>query len=306
MTTREVGEDEAKSGQLALAMADVEIEAQAKLSKQYPRSMQKALDNALLELDLDPALAGKAFYAIPYKEWKDGQERTVMVEGPSIKAAMSLAGHWGNCANGARIVAQDDERVIVEGVFIDYERNVRTVRQQVVSRMRYDKKTSRMVPLREDRVVMAIQSGGSKAVRNAILGSIPAAIVERYLSKAKQLAATGGKATKLSTKDLKSRLDKMVAAFAEYGVSQAHLAEYMKVNLAALESNEDKLGHMVGVYNSLKDGMAQASDVFGGEAKPTGGQESRATGATGSVKMDELLKKKDDEPEKPVQTVWAE
>lgn len=291
-----------QAGALVPAMADVEIEAQAKLAKLHPRSMKKAMDDALAELELAPELAARAFYAIPYKEYKDGQERTVMVEGPSIKAAMSLAGHWGNCANGIRVVAQDEERITVEGVFIDYERNVRTVRQQVVSRLRYDRKTAKMIPLREDRVVMAIAAGGSKAVRNAIIPSIPAVIVEKYMAKAKSLSIGMKKpGAKMKAKDLTERLDKMVAEFAKLGVTGTQLAAYMKTNLAAIETNEDKLTHMVGIYNAIKDGVAPASEYFGAET-PEGGQAERASGATGSVKMEDLLKKKTEEPEQNV--VW--
>lgn len=275
----------------AREVTDVDFVAKVKLAKQFPRNMKRTLDNALAELDLDPALASKAYYSIPYKQWnpKTQAEETVWVEGPSIKAAMSLAGHWGNCADGVRVVEQDEERIVVEGVFIDYERNRTTVRQQTVSRLRYDKKNAKMVPLREDRVAMAVQAGGSKAVRNCIINEIPAVIVERYISKAKALASGVTKGAKLTAKDMKARLEKMAAAFSAFGVSEAQLAAYMKGNLGSLGSNEDKLAHMVGVYNSIKDGMTQAAEVFGaGEEK--GGQEERATGATGKVKMDDLLK----------------
>lgn len=290
------GQEAGKVGAMVMAMADVEIEAQAKLARQYPRKMALCLENALGELELDAKLAGKAYYSIPYKQWNKEKkvEETVFVEGPSIKAAMSLAGHWGNCANGARVVAQDDERIVVEGVFIDYERNVRWVRQQVVSRKRYDTKSAQMVPLREDRVVMAVQAGSSKAVRNAVLAGIPVAIVEKYMDKAKALASGVGSGKKLSAKDLKDRLAKMTEAFGKLGVSSEQLASYMKTNIASLKTNEEKMAHMVGVFNSIEDGLADASEVFGIPAA-TDTQATRATGAGGSVKMDDLLKKKDAE-----------
>ena len=295
-------------GALQTITTDSDFVAKVKLSKQFPRDMKRALENALTELDLDPALACRAYYSIPYKQWnaKTSTEETVFVEGPSINAAMSLMGHWGNCANGIRVVGQDDERIIVEGVFHDYERNVTTVRQQAVSRLRYDKKNAKMVPLREDRIVMAVQAGGSKAVRNCIIKGIPAVIVERYMQKAKLLASGVTKGTKLTAKDLKVRLEKMAAAFSEFGVTGEQLAAYMKANLAAQGTNEEKIAHMTGIYNSIKDGMANASEVFAVAEAPAQGQETRATGAKGSVKMEDLLAKKkaEEAPLPETKAVW--
>ena len=282
--TQEVAVREQSAG-----MTDTDFTAKVRLAKQFPRDLKRVLAQALEELEVAPEFAARAYYSIPYKEYRDGQEKTVLVEGPSVKASKALTCHWGNCADGARIAEQDDERVLVEGVFHDYQTNVTTVRQVAVSRKRYDKRTKQMVPLRDDRLVMAIQAGASKAVRNAILSGLPVWLVEAYFAKAKKLAiGLKGDKDKLAPKDIKRAVEAMVKAFAKLGVDGDRLSAYMKDKLDAELSDEEKLAQMRGIFTAISEGQTTVAEVFGGAPGETETPET----AAGPVSMEGLLGKK--------------
>ena len=196
------------------------------------------------------ALQKKAYYSIPYKD-RDG--KTTMVEGLSIKEAMALGRRWGNCTNGFRILSDDDERVIVEGVFIDFETNMRTQRTLSVAkkarRAGYNGKPATYAPLSPDRLNMAIQAGGSKAVRNAILASLPAAITEAYFDEAKRVVAS------------KNPIEGVYKQFDKIGVSPETVAAYLKrPHIAAMEHTE-RVAHLIGIFNAIEDGQTNTASA---------------------------------------------
>lgn len=263
-----------------MRVVKIENETQQLIATQKPRNETRVYEGAVAELSLAPAFAKTAYYSIPYKD--RATDTTVMVEGPSIKAAMALARRWGNCTNGARIVDETDDRLTVEGVFMDYESNVRTLRTVSVAKTAYNSKTKSVYKLREDKLNIAIQSGMSKAVRNAILSSLPASLVESYVAEAKRLAA-GGAATKgAKVETAVARIRKAVAAFVKMGPPESAVQSY--IDGLSFESDEETVQHLTGLYNSLKDGQANIRDVFDWTEgpKPT---------ADGQIKTADLLGK---------------
>jgi len=118
---------------------------------------------------------------------------------------------------------------------------------------------------------MAIQAGMSKAVRNAILASLPISIIELCFQKAKRLAIgeknTGirGK-TEISTSmpssnELKAKILLSVKAFVGMGVDKMLVEQY--IENSSQETDEDLLAHLRGVYNAIKDGQTTTEAVFG-------------------------------------------
>jgi len=234
----------------------VENESQQAMATMKPRDEAKVYAGAVKELELAPQFAKTAWYSIPYK---DG-EKTVFVEGPSIKAAMALARRWGNCANAARITDNMDDRVIVEGVFMDYETNLRTLRTVSVAKRAWNHKMKQVLPLREDRLNMAIQSGMSKATRNAILASLPASLVDTYVAAAKRVAIGKGPAGS-KEKSLKERIEDAKKKFVTMGATENSIQLY--INGQAYETDEDLLAGLMGLWTSINDGQASIEDVFG-------------------------------------------
>lgn len=263
-----------------LRVVKIENDTQQLIATQRPRDEAKLYKAAALELSLSPEFAKTAYYSIPYKDKATGG--TTMVEGPSIKAAMALARRWGNCSNGARIVDETDERLTVEGVFMDYETNVRTLRTVSVAKSGYSSATKSTYRLREDKLNIAIQAGMSKAVRNAILSSLPASLVESYMAEAKKLAAGGGKkAPGAPAETPAARVKKATAAFVKLGVPEQKVEDY--IGGLSFETDDEVLAHLQGLYNSIKDGQANLQEVFDLKDGPA------KAPAEGGIKTSDLL-----------------
>jgi hypothetical protein len=238
----------------------VENESQQAMATLRPRNEEAVYAGAIRELELAPEFAKLAWYSIPYKDKQTG--KSTNVEGPSIKAAMALARRWGNCANAGRIVEDLDDRLVVEGVFMDYETNLRTLRTVSVAKKSWSAAIKQVVPLREDRLNMAIQAGMSKAIRNAVLASIPASLVDSYVTAAKRIAVKGGpKAAGGQEPTAKERIAASVKWFVSKGAAQKSVDDY--INGLASETDEDTLATLIGVATAIKDGQATIEEAFG-------------------------------------------
>ncbi len=255
----------------AVAAYKAEQETQNTIARANPRDPRRALANALMELEIAPEYACKSFYVIPFKEWKNGESKIVNVEGPSIKAAITLARTWGNNASGWRIKDQSTERVEVEGVYVDHETNTRTVRTKTASRFYTKKGTTDKIMLREEALTKAIAAAGSKAVRDAILAGQPFWYTDSYYKKAREIAAKtiGGKAQAKKPTTYAEKLAWVAAQYAKKGVTADQFAAYI-VTLTKEkpdQTEDERIGDIVGALNAVADGQATVEEVFGPEAK---------------------------------------
>ncbi len=251
--------------QQGMTIMRAENETQQAMSQQKPRDIQDLTNKAMAELRAFPQFAKKAYYSIPYKDRSgDDGEKTVLVEGPSIKAANALARNWGNNASGFRVTGADDERILIQGVFLDYETNVRKTAEISVSRKAWSKKFNKTIPLREDRLNMAIQAGGSKAVRNAILNGLPVGLVDGYFAEAKRIAASGGKAPETgpsNVADIQAEMKQCLKAFENLGVDNTTIANYVSAH-PELADEEAVTAHLIGLLTAIQDGQVNPEDVF--------------------------------------------
>lgn len=233
-----------------------ELKTQRELAISNPRKEKTVMDAALAELEFAPEFAEKAYYVIPFR---DTNGEKVEVKGPSVKASRALARRWGNCATASRVVSQEEDAFVVEGLFVDFETNVIFRRTQRVRKTYIPKETKIPKPLREDRLNMAIQAGMSKAERNATLDGLPPYLVESYYQKAMKIAGAKGKR---EGKTLVERWNAMYAFFERKGVTKARLDAYVKENLGG-QGDDEQLGHLNGVGNALRDGQTTVEQVFG-------------------------------------------
>lgn len=261
------------------AIIAIENDTQKQIAMQHPRTEKKILDDALAELDMDDKVAQKAFYSIPYKDYenrdRDGQPKITYVQGLSIQGAMALARRWGNCANGARITRETDERIELEGVFLDYETNLRTTRPFSVSRTYVDRQTKTARPLNETRLNMAIQAGFSKAVRNAILASLPEYLKNQYFKKATDVAT--GKTpndTRTPQERFKATFEDIKKGLAEYGVTSADMVKIL--GKARVATDEDLI-KLRGTLNALIDGITTKDQLLGSPEKKQDGPKGQIT-----------------------------
>lgn len=262
----------------------IENDTMLQIAVQRPRKEQEITKAALQELELNPDQAKSAYYSIPYKERIQGQPgkfKITKVEGGSIKAAMALARRWGNCTVGGRVMSEDEQGWDIEGVFIDLESNFRVSRPFRVAKF-YKARTGEINYLSVDRQLQALQSGASKAIRNAVLAGLPAYLVNGYVDKAKVL--TGGK---LDATPKPEVLQSLLNAFAKMKVTQAQLERYTELPAAKWLGAE--IADLRGLWNAIQDGQIKADEAFGEAAgdepggnkspyrEPKGRSETQAT-----------------------------
>lgn len=236
----------------------LENDHQSAIAVMRPRDEESILTRILGELQNTPEFAKKVFYSIPYKDRSDGAEKTTWVEGISIGGSMAIARRWGNSATANRILEEKEDRIIVEGVFMDYETNNRVLRQVAVSRFYKPKGSNSMVPLREDRLAIAIQSGMSKAVRNAVLHGIPEGIKIEYLKQAKQIANGEKKDGKIVEKPLNARLGELLEGYEAQGITREEIIKYL---------GKEKIGevdykNLLGLLNAITEGYVKKESIF--------------------------------------------
>lgn len=251
----------------------IENETMMAVAVQRPRDERRILKAALDELDIVPALATRCFYSIPYVENKGrDNERTVYVSGASINSARNLLRRWGNASTAALIESEDDEKVVLAGVFVDMETNVRFKRPFAVTKWQH-RRGGGAYRLSNERLMMAIQAGASKAERNAILAGLPDWLVQSYYDKARAIAA----------KDAKDggTVSKITTTFLAFGVTREMLERLIGKHLDKLDENA--LVHLRGLANALRDGEKDVDEVFG-VGTPSG------DGPKPPASVDEVLK----------------
>lgn len=233
----------------------IENDSMAAVAVQRPRDESEVIKKAIRELDIAPENAKAAYYSIPYKERQvDGSYKVVKVEGPSIKAAMSLARRWGNCTVASRLMNEDESGWDLEGVFVDFETNFRVSRPFRVSKVAKKRGggTYRLDPQRE---LMALQAGASKAIRNATLAGLPDYLVSAYNNRAREIV--GGK---LDQKATSETVAAVMRTFSKIDVTQEQLERYTKLSVDLWTGNE--IADLRGLWNAIQDGQVTAEEAF--------------------------------------------
>jgi hypothetical protein len=251
-----------EQGQTILRIENENMQAMA---IQKPRNVAALAVAAIQELRAFPQYAAKMYYSIPYKDRSGGEEKVVMVEGPSIKAANALARNWGNNSKGWRITGADEERINLQGVFIDHETGSRTTAEISVSR-KARKRDGTYYTLPADRLNIAIQAGGSKAVRNAINNALPIGLVEGYFAEAKSIAARGGRlaipeSPATDVAHITAEIEKSLNAFETLGVEREEVRQYIQRH-PELKDEEAVSAHLVGLLNALDEGATTIEEAF--------------------------------------------
>lgn len=229
-------------------------------ARRFPRDLTRVKDRALQELEIVPDLAARSYYSIPYNK---GKQNETMVEGPSVKAAMTLCRNWGNAFNQGRLGDEDKSNVICQGIFIDFEMMVPTLREIRVSKFYKPHGASGVIPRNADMMYNAVQAGISKAVRNAILASLPDWLVYSYFQRAKDLVLNPPKLDGKPTLSLEQRIVKAKQFIcAQFKVDPKEMEAYVTDNLDSIEDDRALLVHLQGLYNSLKEGHARVDETF--------------------------------------------
>jgi hypothetical protein len=254
------------------AVARAEIDIQVATAKQYPREVKTSVAHAIEMATATPDIAAECFYVLKRKDSRTGKVTTI--EGPSIRLAEIFACTWKNLAYGFRAIADDGRAVVLEGVCVDYETNLRCTKQ--VRRNVLDRNGRR---LSEDMVTVTTMAAGSIGCRNAIFGVIPGIYVTQALKAAKR-AAVG------EAKSLTARRDKAVAHFAKLGVEEARVLGVLGREAVDAITEED-VQTLLGIATAIRDGDTTLEQAF--PPPPTAGQPEPAEGRTRSEALADRL-----------------
>jgi hypothetical protein len=236
------------------------LETMMEKAARFPRDLKRVQAAAFAELEIVPELAARSYYSIPYNV---GRKNETRVEGPSIKAAMTLCRNWGNAFNDGRVTDEDKSNIYVQGIFFDIESNLVTIRPIKVSKFYKPAGGQGVVPRNADLLYNAVQAGISKAIRNAILASLPDWLVSGYFQRAKELVVNPPKRGSAPVISLEDRILKGKQLICrEFKVTPEEMETYLTENADCYEDNGSLLIHLQGLFNSLRDGQSNVAEVF--------------------------------------------
>ena len=183
------------------------------------------------------------FYTLP----RAGKQ----IVGPGVRFAEVVAPCWKNNSTGSRIVGSTDESVTAQGVYIDYEANIRNVKE--IPRRITDKDGRRF---NSDMVLTTSKAALSIAYREAILkGGVPMALWSPAYEQAKLTAV--GQAVSHN-----ARIDAAMEYLTKLGVS-----EWQILNSVGCSSpKEMEIDHLVtlkALCEEIKKGTRTIEEVFG-------------------------------------------
>lgn len=266
---------------LVASLTKAEIDQQIATAHAYPRFVSRATKNIISLVTMDETAAEECTYALP----RSGKSIT----GPSIRLAEIVAGQWGNCRIGARVVHVDrvEKFVEAEGIFHDLETNTATtarVRRRIVDK--YGKLYN------DDMIIVTGNAAASIAKRNAILGGTPKAVWRKAYDAA--LATLKG-----DVKTLRERRDGVIKAFAAFGVKPEQI--FAALSIGGMDDiTLETMPVLIGMHNALKSGEATVEEMFGGAAAAGGGERKNLRGKLEDVasggKAKEAEKPKSEKP----------
>lgn len=225
-----------------------------------PRDYEQVQKDSFDELELVPELAEKAYYSIKYNLGKSNEKA---VEGISIKGAMCLAGHWGNCWSDGRIMLEEKSYLIVQGIFFDIQRNITNASEVRVSKFYKPRGGQGSLLMDPTMLRNAILAGISKARRNAVLLTLPEWLKSKYFDRAKELVITPSPRTGKKVISIQERItlgkEAIIKAFK---VTPDELNKYLAENLDAAD-DATVLLNLKSLYTLLKDEPEEINNVFG-------------------------------------------
>lgn len=231
------------SGTLAL-ISRAELDQQITTARAYPRSLRRFMDETREMVTLTEDIAESCMYALP----RGGKT----IEGPSARFAEMIASAWGNCRAGARVVAEERDFVVAQGIFHDLEKNVAItyeVKRRITNRsgQRFD----------TDMIGVTGNAACAIALRNAVLKGIPKAFWNPLYHEARKVAVG-------TVETLANKRAAMLTYFQKLGVTEQMILA--KLEKAGVEDiGLDELAVLKGVATSIKEGEITPEAAFAPE-----------------------------------------
>jgi hypothetical protein len=258
-----------------------EVDMQVATAKRYPRSISRAIKDAVDLATIDSATAESCFFTLP--------RAGTLIEGPSIRLAEIMGQAWGNLRCEARTVEEGRTHVTAQGTAWDMQQNIMV---RIESKRRITDKNGNRY--KQDMILMTCNAAASIALRNAIFRVIPRSIVDQVYAKARQVALGDARA-------LSQRRTMAIAKFSQLGVDKERILALL--GRAGVEDiTAEDLSKLIGLFNAIKEGSTTVEDALpaapppppptNGNGKPKGGS-----------KTDEVLDRLQAKPDKRVEVV---
>lgn len=224
-----------------VALNRAEIDGQIATARAFPRSVTGFMREATELVTLDADMAEACIYALP----RDGKT----VAGPSARFAEVIQHSFGNNRGGARVVAEEGDFIVAQGVYHDLEKNVQVTMEV---RRRITDKSGRK--FKADMIGVTGNAAASIAHRNAVLKGIPKALWLPIYEAARQVAV--GDVTTLV-----ERRAKALAYFQHVNVTQEQVCAKLGV-----EGPDDiglpELEVLTGLRTAIRDGSISPEAAF--------------------------------------------
>lgn len=223
-----------------------EVQALVLVARQFPRDEIKAL-RKIMDSAKRKTLAEQSSYAYP----RGGQ----IIKGASIRTAETLAKYWGNISFGTKELSQDNRNHLSEVMAYawDLESNVRVEKVFKVAHKRDTKKGSTILTDSRD-IYELTANQGARRLRTCILDVLPKDIVEDFLKECEKTLEGD------NSKPLKERIQDMVKAFEQIGVSQEMIEKRIGCKLDVMIIKQ--LSDLGSIYNSIKNNFKKVEDFF--------------------------------------------
>lgn len=231
-------------------------EIQLRIAQENPRDEGRVAEQLKQELAARPDYAEDGFYFIPRKNKKKGL--LTFVDGLSIRCAEHIWTRWGRCTVAARVADDRGEKLMVQGMFFDYQTGLLLMSDMEVSKRNKGRDN---YLLDSDMLALTVASASSKVKRNAFLGGIPPWIREDYLRQCQDIAlAAGSKST------VPERIKKASEVFITKYKLKADAVETLIAKIKEFKPGCDDslvLRYLIGTNNALKAGDISVDFVFG-------------------------------------------
>lgn len=220
----------------------VEIKGKMFLARQFPRSPEIALQNVIAECQRKE-LAEAAQYEFPRGD--------SVVKGPSIRLVEVLARHWGNITSGVTEIDAKNGESTIKAFAWDLETNASDEKLFTVKHERSTRNGTYKLTDERD-IYETVANKGARRKRACLLALLPgwyvdAAIEECDKTLAANVSADSG--------------EKMVAAFAAFGITPEQISVKLNKEIDKLSPNDIvKLRHL---YSAIKDGFVKPAVAFG-------------------------------------------
>lgn len=223
------------------AIARSELESQIDCAHKYKRSIRHFLQEAQTLATLNREVAESCIYSLP----RGGKT----IAGPSVRMAEICASAYGNLHVAARIIGEEGNNIVAQGVAWDIEKNLRVgieVRRRIT-----DRNGNRFA---DDMVTVTGNAAASIALRNAIFRVVPRAYVDDIYRRVRDVAVGDARTLADRRADVLARLQK-------FGASQDRVVARLGVG-GVDDIGLEQLETLIGLGTSIRNGDCTVDDAF--------------------------------------------